>query len=143
MISILLKPESRLNLRNVLRRHAPLFRQRIPFGQRGAHAVDDRLAIVLDAEFLAEVCEIVRCEPVSLSTQSHLMLARISGAPRVGQVVGGGKAPASGLVHEKADVFHVVVLIDRHDVEAYPREGLLQRRIAKAKLKHDAEELFI
>ena len=59
--------------------------------------------------------EVVAGEAISFSVEAHLVLAgpKSVGIVAVGDIVGGGEVPLALLVHEKGDVFRMVVLVSR------------------------------
>ncbi len=115
-------------------------------GEGILHLFEDALVAPLhEAGTFCRLLEVIEGELFALALEGHL----VRSCPAAGGVVGvsdvksGGERPVAALVHQKADVFRVVVLVPRANVEYGPAVHLLNVGSRKPNLPRNGEGLLV
>lgn len=115
-------------------------------GEGILHLFEDALVAPLhEAGTFCRLLEVVEGELFALAVEGHLVrpgpaAGRVVG---VGDIEGGGERPVATFVHQKADVFRMVVLVPRANVEYGPAVHLLNVGGRKPNLPCDGEGLLV
>lgn len=110
------------------------------------HLLEDSLVAPLyEACAFCHRLEVVEGEFFAFAVEGHLVRSgpAAGGVVGVGDVEGGGERPISAFVHQEADVFRVVVLVSRANVEYGPAVHLFDVGGGKPDLPCDGEGLFV
>lgn len=110
------------------------------------HLLEDPLVTTLhEAGTFCRRLEVVEGKLFALAVEGHLVRSgpAAGGVVGVGDVEGGGERPVATLVHQEADVFRVVVLVSRANVECGPAVHLFDVGSGKPNLPCDGESLLV
>lgn len=110
------------------------------------HLFEDALVAPLhEAGTFCRLLEVVEGELFAFAVEGHLVrpCPAAGGVVGVGDVKSGGKRPVAALVHQKADVFRMVVLVPCANVEYGPAVHLLNVGSRKPNLPCDGEGLLV